>query len=86
MLVSTYPAQSPHWAPGGDPEEPPLLLLRCQSLLSGETGRASLPLRVGSGMVRVLGGWRDGNEDGDSLSDKGIWEGLLEEVAFPDGP
>lgn len=37
-------------------------------------------------MVRVLGGWRDGNEDGDSLSDKGIWEGLLEEVAFPDGP
>lgn len=48
--------------------------------------QAEQALHSGGGLVCLCLGARVGDEDGDSLFNEGIWEGLLEEVTFGDGP
>lgn len=44
------------------------------------------PPQGGGGVACYLGGWGGGDEKRDSLLEEGIWDGLLKEVAFGDGP
>lgn len=90
MLVSSYPAQSPCEAPssaGGQPAEP--IHPATQIPVSARGRQAGQgPTQAGrqDSVWSVCWGFGDGDEEGDSLFDKDIWEGWLEEVAFGDKP